>query len=122
MEFQLGDHLTTPRWGFVHHGLYAGNGRVIQYTGFKSWLRVGPVEEVALEEFSRGRPITVKPTQGRFRGAAAVERARSRLGEDLYRLVSNNCEHFVEWCISEVIRSFQVEALLRRVSTEARGA
>ncbi len=95
MEYELGAHLVTPRWGFEHHGLYAGNGRVIQYTGFKSLFRVGPVEEVPLAEFSRGRPISVK-----------------RLGEDLYRLVSNNCEHFVEWCISGLSRSYQVERFI----------
>lgn len=112
MQYELGAHLTTPRWGFEHHGIYAGGGRVIQYTGFKSLFRVGPVEEVSLAEFSRGRPVSVKPTQGRFSGAAAVQRARSRLGEDLYRFVSNNCEHFVEWCISGVSRSLQVERFI----------
>jgi hypothetical protein len=112
MEYELGAHLITPRWGFEHHGLYAGNGRVIQYTGFKSLFRVGPVEEVSLAEFSRGRPVRVQQTEGRFSGAAAVTRARMRLGEDLYRLVSNNCEHFVEWCISGVSRSLQVERFI----------
>ena len=109
MEYPLGAHLVTPRWGFEHHGIYAGNGRVIQYTGFKSLLRVGPVEEVSLAEFSRGRPIHVKPTPGRFGGAEAIVRARSRLGENRYDFVSNNCEHFVEWCLSGTSRSAQVE-------------
>jgi hypothetical protein len=40
-----------------------------------------------------------------------VERARSRLGEDRYRFLSNNCEHFCEWCIAGSSRSTQIEEL-----------
>jgi hypothetical protein len=108
----LGAHLTTPRWGFVHHGLYVGNGRVIHYAGFKGWLRCGPVEEVSIAEFGGGRPVQVTPrSASRYAGIAAVRRARSRLGENRYRLLFNNCEHFVEWCLSGTSRSSQVEAL-----------
>ena len=28
-----GDHLVVSRWGYDHHGLYAGNNQVIHYTG-----------------------------------------------------------------------------------------
>jgi hypothetical protein len=109
----LGAHLTTPRWGFVHHGLYVGNGRVIHYAGFKAWLRRGPVEEVSLAEFAGGRALQVHThLAARYSGLAAVRRARSRLGEDRYRFLSNNCEHFVQWCLSGISRSSQVEALL----------
>ncbi|KAL3853480.1 hypothetical protein ACJMK2_017016 [Sinanodonta woodiana] len=31
----------------------------------------------------------------------AIERARSRLGEKLYCLTCNNCEHFVTWALTE---------------------
>jgi len=41
-------------------------------------------------------------------------RARSRVGEDRYRLLTNNCEHFCEWCLHGTARSFQVEAWLAR--------
>lgn len=37
-----------------------------------------------------------------------VERARSRLGEENYSLLSNNCEHFAIWCKTGVSRSYQV--------------
>jgi len=43
-----------------------------------------------------------------------VARARSRLGENRYRLTTNNCEHFCEWCLSGESRSEQVERIVRR--------
>ncbi|MBM3395582.1 MAG: hydrolase, partial [Betaproteobacteria bacterium] len=43
----VGSHLITPRRGYIHHGVYVGEGRVIHYAGFKGFLRAGPVEEVS---------------------------------------------------------------------------
>ncbi len=121
-ELPLGAHLVTPRRGYVHHGIYAGNGRVIQYGGFNRLLERRPVEETSLDRFTRGRGYAVKARVApRFDAAEAVARARSRLGEDRYRLWSNNCEHFVEWCISGSSRSHQVEAIAKAL-TIARGA
>ncbi|WP_088278353.1 lecithin retinol acyltransferase family protein [Ideonella sp. A 288] len=109
-----GAHLTTRRRGYVHHGLYAGDGRVIHYAGLHRFVRRGPVEEVSLERFARGRGWQVKAwTAPAFPGPAAVERARSRIGEDRYRLWTNNCEHFVEWALGGTPRSAQVEAWTR---------
>jgi Lecithin retinol acyltransferase len=112
----LGAHLTTPRRRYVHHGVYVGEGRVVHYAGSSRMLRRGPVEEVSLEEFTRGHTLHVKANAApRYVGQAAVERARSRLGEDRYRVLSNNCEHFAEWVISGTSRSLQVQALARSV-------
>jgi hypothetical protein len=115
-DLSPGTHLITRRRGYVHHGLYAGDGRVIHYAGFSRWFRRGPVEEVSLNQFAAGRGWQVKQwATPRFAGPAAVERARGRLGENRYRLWSNNCEHLVEWCLNGTPRSAQVEALTSRV-------
>jgi hypothetical protein len=115
-ELPLGAHLTTPRWGYLHHGIHAGGGRVIHYAGFNRALRSGPVEEVPLARFTRGRALRVQvPPAPRYCGAAAVERARSRLGENRYHFWSNNCEHLVEWCFSGQSRSAQVDVWSRRL-------
>jgi Lecithin retinol acyltransferase len=107
----LGAHLTTPRLGYMHHGIYTGAGRVIHYAGFTALFRRGPIEEVSLDQFARGRGFSVRTEVGpKFSGAATVERARSRLGENRYRFWSNNCEHFSEWCASGISRSLQVQA------------
>jgi hypothetical protein len=105
-----GTHLTTPRRGYRHHGIYCGDGRVIHYAGFDRFLQRGPVEEVSLAQFAAGHGYSVQPhVAPRYDAAAVVARARSRLGENRYRLWSNNCEHFAEWCLQGVSRSAQVE-------------
>jgi hypothetical protein len=31
------------------------------------------------------------------------------VGEDRYRVLTNNCEHFCEWCLRGEARSYQVD-------------
>ena len=99
--------------GFAHHGIYVGEGKVIHYGALVYDIIRKPVEEVTLAEFAGGRPVfVVQHDSLPFEVAAIIERARSRLGEHKYRLLSNNCEHFVEWCLYDEQRSFQVERAL----------
>src|SRR5262245_19502188 len=99
-ELPQGTHLVAPRRFYRHHGIYAGGGRVIHYRGFKDLFRRGPVEEISLEAFVKGGQVLVKNLPADpFAGAARVERARTRLGEDRYRLLTHNCWHFVQWCL-----------------------
>ena len=71
----------------------------------------GDVDAAFADLLARGATSIEPPTErGPGFVTAAVERARSRLGEDRYRLWSNNCEHFVHWCLTGSARSRQVEA------------
>jgi Lecithin retinol acyltransferase len=114
-EPSLGSHVVTPRRGYLHHGIYVGAGRVVHYSGLAYGLRRGPVEEISLARFGDGRPIQVRAgaAPSHFDHCEVVRRARSRVGENSFRLFSNNCEHFCEWCVYGVHRSYQVEGLLR---------
>lgn len=108
----IGAHLAVARLGYVHHGIYVGGGRVVHYAGLSSLRRRGPVEEVSLEQFRRGYPLRLcHDSRSPYRGAVVAARARSRLGEDDYRVLSNNCEHFCEWCIYGCERSSRGRAL-----------
>jgi len=112
-EPSLGSHLVTPRRGYSHHGIYVGRGNVVHYKSAVAGLWRGPVEEVSLARFALGRAIWIRAhASPRFSGAAVARRALSRIGEDRYRLLTNNCEHFCEWCVQDERRSFQVEQLL----------
>lgn len=107
----LAAHVITLRGCYTHHGIYVGGGRVVHYPGLVRFGWSGPVEEISLTEFASGRPVWVRPCiSPPFEPKDVVARARSRLGENRYRLLSNNCEHFCEWCVRGEHRSQQVEA------------
>ena len=109
-EPPLGAHMVTPRRGYTHHGIYVGEGRVVQYGGLSWGLRRGRVEEVSLSQFSQGRPVWLRIAGSHwFDQHEVVRRARLRLGEDRYSVLTNNCEHFCEWCVRGQHRSYQVD-------------
>jgi Lecithin retinol acyltransferase len=109
----LGAQVITSRRRYLHHGIYVGGGKVIHYSGWVRGLHCGPVEEVALNQFTCGGALWVRcRAANHFDPVEVVRRARSRVGEDHYRVFSNNCEHFCEWCLHGEHRSYQVEALL----------
>jgi len=111
----LGSHLVTPRRGYLHHGIYVGARQVVHYAGFTHGLRRGPVEEVPFADFARAQRVWVRSGEpSDFDVQELIGRARSRVGEARYRLLTNNCEHFCEWCLHGTARSFQVEAWLAR--------
>lgn len=94
-----GDHLWVDCGAFSHHGIYIGDGRVIHYG--KSELRDDPsICCVTLDKFAEGKPIHRKDSLKTHSDAAIVVRAKSRLREDQYNLIFNNCDHFASWCRS----------------------
>jgi hypothetical protein len=56
----LGSHLVTPRRDYPHHGIYAGDCKVVHYSGLAQGMRRGPVEEVPLARFARGTVISLR--------------------------------------------------------------
>ena len=110
----VGAHLVSERVGYIHHGIYAGNGQVIHYGGFHHAAKRRPVEYIPLHGFAAGKGIKIQPEPDAiYTGIDVLERARSRLGEDQYQLLTNNCEHFCAWCVLGVGRSEQVRQCLR---------
>lgn len=108
-RISLGAHLVSSRGGYTHHGIYVGNGKVVHYSGLADGLTSGPVEEVTLQKFSSGKGYRIKGHRNKkFSDSDIVARARSRIGENLYCVFSNNCEHFCEWCINADHESEQV--------------
>lgn len=48
-----------------------------------------------------------------FSPEETVARAKSRLGEDKYNMLFNNCEHYAIWCKTGISESHQVKRLLK---------
>ena len=110
-EPPLGAHVVTQRRGYTHHGIYVGSGQVVHYAGLARGLRRGPVEEISISRFAARHGLRViAAAPQKFDAPEVVRRARSRLGENRYRLLTNNCEHFCEWCLRGERRSYQIEA------------
>ena len=122
-EPPLGAHLVTERRGYSHHGIYVGNGKVVHYAGLLGSLHRGPVEEISIARFAAGHKTWIKPSlSARFVGEDAVQRARSRLGENRYRVLTNNCEHFCTWSLYGENRSEQIDQCLAHPSVALRMA
>jgi hypothetical protein len=93
-KFYRVDHLYVNRWlglDYSHHGLYLGRGNVIHYSQFE--VRID-----SLEDFAQGGKIHLMDSDLIYTIETVIRRAKSKLGEEEYDLLFNNCEHFVNWC------------------------
>lgn len=102
MSISIASHLTTPRFGYQHHGLFTGNNQVIHLTSDNL------IEEVSLSDFTQGNGYQIQKYHSKFSQQEIINRARSRLGLEDYSLLFSNCEHFVSWCIHDKSISRQV--------------
>ncbi|MEZ2693424.1 lecithin retinol acyltransferase family protein [Psychrobacter faecalis] len=122
-NLSLGSHIKTYRTGYSHHGIYCGNGQVVHYSGFAQAFKKGSLEITTLERFlgSEKKYYVIKYPANKvmFSAKDIVRRALSRVGEDRYNLVFNNCEHFAAWCVTGKSESKQVKAALTHTSTIA---
>ncbi len=94
---------------YQHHGIDMGDGGVIHYRKPSE-----VVELTSLETFSRGNKVYVRqyPQGFCFLPEVVTKRATSRLGENKYNLLFNNCEHFAAWCKTGISESKQVVEFL----------
>ena len=104
------DHLQVPRQHglFHHHGIDLGDGTVAHYLEGHEILRS------SIDAFRQDQPITVIEHDGASATGVTLRRAMSRIGEQNYNLLFNNCEHFATWCKTGRHRSGQIESALER--------
>ena len=98
--------------GIVDHwGIRTSHNRLIHYPGKSKNHFASYIDEVSIDEFVAGNKYKiyrVKPKYEMFTPEQVIERAISRLGEDDYNPITNNCEHFVHWCVWGESESSQV--------------
>jgi Lecithin retinol acyltransferase/PspA/IM30 family len=90
---------------YEHHGIDCGDGSVIHYRKPSE-----TIEQTSIETFARGNPVYIRKYEAGFYFIAdvVVSRAHSRLGEQRYNLLFNNCEHFATWCKTGFSDSLQI--------------
>lgn len=91
---------------YQHHGIDIGDGSVIHYRKPNEII-----EQTSFETFSKGNEVYVRqyPDGFCFIPEVVVKRSFSRLGENKYNLLFNNCEHFATWCKTGISESKQVQ-------------
>ena len=102
------DHLQVPRQHglFLHHGIDLGDGTVAHYLEGREILRS------SLDDFSQNQPLSVVPHAECSPQGVTLRRAMSRIGEQNYNLLFNNCEHFATWCKTGRHHSNQVQSVV----------
>ncbi|MCP2067518.1 UNVERIFIED_ORG: hypothetical protein J2Y84_002844 [Pseudomonas reinekei] len=113
IDIPVGAHLVSPRKFYLHHGIYLGNGNIAHYSGFSASFRPGPIEVTNIFKFSTGKSVWIFHECCNFTNDEIANRARSRVGECEYKILSNNCEHFCNWCIRGNSQSTQFSELFR---------
>ncbi len=96
-------HFLNIEGVYQHHGIDCGDGTVIHYRKPSAIIERTPIAILA-----GNSPIYVKSYQTSFIPDVVIRRAESRLGEQKYNLLFNNCEHFANWCKTGVSFSQQV--------------
>lgn len=79
---------------YQHHGIDCGDRTIIHY--YKG--RAATISRTPIAIFARGGRVFIKYPDVAFLPHIVVQRAESRLGEQQYDLLTNNCEHFANWC------------------------
>ena len=105
------DHIYVSRGIYTHHGIDAGDGTVIHFSGEPRDMRDADIKRSTLAEFLSGGTLRVRRYGVRDSAEVTMFRAESRLGDKSYHLVTNNCEHFAIWCCTGKHASSQVRGV-----------
>mmetsp|Transcript_57604 Transcript_57604/g.136966 ORF Transcript_57604/g.136966 Transcript_57604/m.136966 type:complete len:418 (-) Transcript_57604:160-1413(-) len=108
-----------------HHAILdLTRGEAIHYTAPGDEEGSAPTRVIAepLDSFQRKFQTwrVVALPESRQKAEEALERARSRIGEEEYNIVTNNCEHFATWCLGGSGRSMQVWSHGANLATSAK--
>ena len=118
-----GAHIRVQIQSIYHHGIYIGNDEVVQFGLPIDMIR--PKEEVkvlksSIEEFLQGGFLEVRVYDRKEKkikndNQKIIEIAKSKLGEDGYDIVHNNCEHFANFCVFNKKESQQVDNIREEI-------
>lgn len=111
-----GDHIYISCGTYTHHGIDCGDGTAIHYTGER--LK-GIICRTSMDVFSSGKEIFVRQYLLHDMPDIVIKRAESRVNEDKYDLIFNNCEHFATWCKTGKQKSEQVNRVAATTGSAA---
>ena len=120
-ELQRADHIAFCRLQgiYCHHAIVkhvdeeSGEIKTIEYS------RTPSGKFQVMEKTHRFQEVTVYlMLHGSFDRDLVLSKAQSKIGEEQYNLVTNNCEHFAMWCITGRSSCDQINKGLEMVNEE----
>ena len=106
-----GDHIYVRRSGilYAHHGIYAGGGRVIHFSGRENEKVAPLVHASPLAWFLKGGELRRREYSSRLAPAETLRIALELIDRTDYSLLFNNCEHFATYCATGRRQSLQAK-------------
>ena len=95
---------------YKHYGVCISKDRIIHFHTESYFPGDAEISKISFAKFSAGREIYKEHITDAFDVKEIIKRAKSKLGTkfDGYYLLTNNCEHFANWCASGNCTSNQV--------------
>lgn len=118
IDLYPGAHIRVKVNNFYHHGIYIGNGEVVQfglpfdmYTDSESVkvLRSPLSDFCKPNDFIEVYCYSRQELKHKFSDEAIINNALSHVGEDGYNILKNNCEHFANMCCFGKKMSSQID-------------
>lgn len=103
-NYPIGSVLKAHRGLYFHYGVYVGHGKVVHFSSKgRSEVNAQSADIIltSFKIFSKGDRVSVDTMEeNAFPPDEIVRRAQSAIGtkRGTYNLISNNCEHFANWC------------------------
>ena len=97
-DLNLGDHIYVRRRVYSHHGIYAGDGTVIHYTGEEKEKKDPLIRETDIEAFLKDGKLRRRDYKKRLPPSETLSFAKKHLSDNSYSITLNNCEHFATYC------------------------
>jgi len=107
-DLNLGDHIYVRRLVYSHHGIYAGDGNVIHYTGEEKEKKDPLIRETDIEAFLKGGKLRRRDYKKRLPPSETLSLAKKHLSDNSYSITLNNCEHFAAYCATGKRKSRQL--------------
>ncbi len=112
--FDYGDHIRTKIDSVFHHGVFVSEQEVIHFCSDREFSILSndlEVKATTLAQFANGNKVEKIECEDRFARKKSVDIAKSKIGDKDYDIIFNNCEHFVNSCITGNKESYAMNAL-----------
>lgn len=87
---------------YRHYGIDMGDGTAVHFRGSLHYIQAdASIQRTTIQEFGKcDRIVIARDVRCTFPPDEIVCRAESMVGTDFggYNFLSNNCEHFANWC------------------------